>query len=87
MDAAQFLADAAAATLIRDPLAYAAVTQSGDLGGWSSRAAVHQATGMLAAQLHISIEDAFALLRSHAFATGLELTDVAAAVVERRLDL
>ena len=87
MEAAQFLADAAAATLIRDPLAYAAVTQSGDLGGWSSRAAVHQATGMLAAKLHISIDDAFALLRSHAFATGLELTDVAAAVVERRLDL
>jgi ANTAR domain/GAF domain len=87
MDAAQFLADAAAATLIRDPLASAAVTQSGDIGGWSSRAAVHQATGMLAAQLHVSIDDAFALLRAHAFATGLDLADVAAAVVERRLDL
>ncbi len=42
---------------------------------------------MLAGKLRIGIDDAFALLRSHAFAAGLELTDVAAAVVEHRLDL
>jgi len=42
---------------------------------------------MLASRLHISVDDAFALLRSQAFATGVELADVAAAVVERRLDL
>jgi hypothetical protein len=87
LDNAQFLADAAAAALIRDPLAFAAYTSSAEPGGWSSRAQVHQASGMLASKLHISIDDAFALLRSHAFAAGLELTEVAAAVVERRLDL
>lgn len=87
LDSAQFLADAAAAALIRDPLAFAAYTTSADPGGWSSRAQVHQATGMPAGKLHISIDDAFALLRSHAFAAGLELADVAAAVVEHRLDL
>jgi hypothetical protein len=87
LDSAQFLADAAAAALIRDPLAFAAYTLSADAGGWSSRAQVHQASGMLAGKLHISIDDAFALLRSHAFASGMDLTEVAAAVVERRLDL
>jgi hypothetical protein len=87
LDSAQFLADAAAAALIRDPLAFAAYTTSADPGGWSSRAQIHQASGMLASKLHISIDDAFALLRSHAFTAGTELTEVAAAVVERRLDL
>jgi hypothetical protein len=87
LDVAQFLADAAAAALIRDPLAFAAYTTSADPGGWSSRAQIHQASGMLAGKLHISIEDASALLRSHAFTAGIELTEVAAAVVERRIDL
>lgn len=91
LDSAQFLADAVAAALIRDPLAFAAFTTTVGIddagGGWSSRAQVHQASGMLASKLHISIGDALALLRSHAFAVGLELADVAAAVVDRRLDL
>jgi hypothetical protein len=87
LEAAQFLADAAAAALIRDPLAFAAYTTFAEPGGWSSRAQIHQATGMLASRLHISVDDAFALLRSHAFTAGIELAAVAAAVVERRLDL
>jgi hypothetical protein len=87
MDAARLLADAAASTLIRDPLAFAWVPDAGDGGGWASRAVVHQATGMLVGTLRISVEDALAILRSHAFANGLELTEVAKAVVERRLDL
>jgi AmiR/NasT family two-component response regulator len=87
LDNAQFLADAAAAALIRDPLAFAAYTTSAESGGWSSRAQIHQASGMLASKLHISVDDAFVLLRSHAFTAGIELSDVAAAVVERKLDL
>jgi GAF domain/ANTAR domain len=87
IDAAQFLADAAAGALIRDPLAFADYATSADLVGWSSRAQIHQASGLLAGKLHISVDDAFALLRSHAFTAGLELAQVAAAVVERRLDL
>jgi len=46
---------------------------------------VHQATGMVAAQLDVGIEDAFARLRARAFADGRGLTDVAADVVARRL--
>jgi len=87
IESAQFLADAAAAALIRDPLAFAAYATSADVGGWSSRAQIHQASGLLAGKLHISIDDALALLRSHAFTAGLELAEVAAAVVERKLDL
>jgi hypothetical protein len=87
MDTAQFLADAAASTLIRDPLAVTMTAGPGEVSGWSSRAVVHQATGMLVGTLRISVEDALAILRSHAFATGTELTVVARAVVERSLDL
>ncbi len=46
---------------------------------------VHQATGMVAAQLDVGIDDAFARLRAKAFADGRGLTDVAADVVARRL--
>jgi len=83
-DAAQSLADAAAAILLTDPLAFA---ESANAGSWSSRAVVHQATGMLIAQLAIDPEAALAILRSHAFACGADLQQVARAVVDRKLDL
>lgn len=49
------------------------------------RMVVHQATGMIAAQLHISVTDALARLRSHAYAHGRPIEDVAAQVVARTL--
>jgi hypothetical protein len=52
-----------------------------------SRAAVHQATGMLVAQLGVGIDEAFARLRAHAFAEGRSLTEVADDIVARRLRL
>ena len=88
LEAAQFLADAAAAALIRDPLAFAAYTTIRRIrrlvitGRRSTRR-----PECWPAELHISVDDAFALLRSHAFTAGIELAEVAAAVVERRLDL
>ncbi|MDN5855110.1 MAG: GAF and ANTAR domain-containing protein [Actinomycetia bacterium] len=48
-------------------------------------AVVHQATGMVTAQLGISAKDAFARLRAHAFAEHRLLHDVAGDVVSRRL--
>jgi hypothetical protein len=84
IDAVQFLADALAANLLRDP---AALAEMADASAWSSRAVVHQATGMLVAQLGVDIDDALAVLRSHAFATSTHLADVARAVVERKLNL
>ena len=50
-----------------------------------SRAAVHQATGMISVQLGVSLEEAFVRLRAHAFASNAALGDVAAEVVGRRL--
>jgi GAF domain-containing protein len=49
------------------------------------RLEVHQATGMVRAQLDIPIEEAFVRLRARAFATGRPLADVAKGVVERRI--
>jgi hypothetical protein len=54
-------------------------------GSWNDRAEVHQATGMILAQLDVSAQDAFVRLRAHAFATGRPLADVARDVVARRL--
>ncbi|PRY70554.1 ANTAR domain-containing protein [Glaciihabitans tibetensis] len=54
--------------------------------GRASRREVHQATGMVLAQLGVSADDAALLLRAHAFATGRSVRDVATDVVERRLD-
>jgi len=50
-----------------------------------SRREVHQATGMVLAQLDISAADAAMLLKAHAFSTGRSVNDIAADVIERRL--
>ena len=84
---AQVLADAIADMLVNDPMAYAAASDPRQGGGWSARANVHQAAGIVAAQLGTSIADALALLRSYAFATDSVLHEVATDVVESRLDL
>ncbi|MDD9371006.1 MAG: GAF and ANTAR domain-containing protein [Acidimicrobiales bacterium] len=46
---------------------------------------VHQASGMVAVQLEVSVGHALARLRGHAFADGRTLKDVADDVVNRRL--
>jgi hypothetical protein len=51
------------------------------------RTEVHLATGMIKAQLGISIEDAFARMRAYAFAHDLLIEEVAHDVVQRRLRL
>jgi hypothetical protein len=51
-----------------------------------SRREVHQASGMVSAQLDITVEDALLVLRGHAFATSKPLREIAADVVSRRLD-
>lgn len=45
---------------------------------------VHQAAGMVSAQLEVSIAQALVRLRAHTFATGCALDDVASDVVARR---
>jgi hypothetical protein len=53
--------------------------------GWSHRAVVHQATGMVAAQLDVALADALARLRARAFALDRSIYDVSTDVVARRL--
>jgi hypothetical protein len=50
-----------------------------------SFAQVHQATGMVQVQMGVSTEEAFLLVRAHAFASGRSVTDIARDVVQRRL--
>jgi hypothetical protein len=82
-ESAQFLADAVGAALLRDP-----IPREGDLGEgmWSTRAELHQATGMVIAQLHIPAEDALAILRAHAYAHDTNLADIAHQVISRQID-
>ncbi len=81
-DQAQFLADAIGAALTKDapPL-----ESELDIGPWSARSEIHQATGMVLAQLRISADDAMALLRAHAFSHNLTLAEVADHITSRRL--
>jgi hypothetical protein len=50
-----------------------------------NQAEVHQATGMIVAQLSVTAEEAFARLRAHAYAHDRRLGDVAREVIQRRL--
>jgi hypothetical protein len=50
------------------------------------RREVHQATGMVQAQLDVSATDAFARLRAYAYTSGRPLADIARDVVGRHLD-
>jgi GAF domain/ANTAR domain len=65
----------------------------GDGSGWlhdgwpDDHAQVYQATGMVSAQRGVGLEEALALLRAYAFANERALSEVAAAVVGRRLRL
>ena len=52
---------------------------------WGGRMEIHQATGMVLAQLDVTATDAFARLRAYAFLEHRLLGDVARDVVARRL--
>ncbi|MCL3862387.1 GAF and ANTAR domain-containing protein [Actinotalea sp. K2] len=82
LDNAGFLAGAVGAALLYD----SSPPAPGDGTGWSDQAEVHQATGMVVAQLGIAVPDALAILRAHAFALDVTLSQVARAVVARDLD-
>lgn len=78
---AALLADLATLTLL------ARVERAGPDGVASavSYAEVNVATGMLAAQLRIGLEEAFTRLRAHAFAEGRSVLDTARDVMARRI--
>ncbi|MGB9012243.1 MAG: ANTAR domain-containing protein, partial [Aeromicrobium sp.] len=52
----------------------------------SSMAVVHQATGMVVAQVGVHQDDAVALLRAQAFFQNTTLEDVATQVIQRSIN-
>jgi hypothetical protein len=56
-----------------------------DTGNAYSRRIVHQATGMVLAQLHLSPDDARLVIQGHAFATDRSMMDVAQDVIDGRI--
>ena len=50
-----------------------------------SRREIHQATGMVIAQLDVTADDATLLLRAHAFSRDRSVREIASDIVERRL--
>lgn len=52
---------------------------------WFSRVKIHQAAGIVVAQLSVPVDDAMALLRAHAYASGEALAAVAEKVLAREL--
>jgi hypothetical protein len=53
---------------------------------WGERSQIHQATGMIVAQVGVRTEDALALLRGQAFARNATLIEVAHDIVGRRIN-
>ena len=79
------LASVAARHVLRRALDDMDGIEDGMAGGLFSRREQHQASGMVAAQLQISVDDALVVLRGHAYATGRSVRVVAADVVARRV--
>lgn len=65
---------------------HAGAEQERVAGRWSRRE-VHQASGMLAAQTGVRVDDALLLLRAFAHTSGRTVRELAADVVARRIDL
>ncbi|MCU1450680.1 MAG: hypothetical protein JWP02_2850 [Acidimicrobiales bacterium] len=78
---------AVATALLVDAQAGAAPGElaEGLAGEWRHRARVHQATGMVAAQLGVDLAEGVARLRGAAFGAGRSVYDVAVDVVDRRI--
>jgi hypothetical protein len=79
---AEALAQALARTVLRSAIDREA---AGADEGPHSRRLIHQATGMVIAQLRVSPDDAELLIRGHAFATGEPMRAVAERIIARDL--
>jgi len=86
LDRVAFLANAIGAALLTDAPDLPENQQPQIGGSWSSRAVVHQATGMVMEQVAVTPEDALALLRGHAYALETDINDVATRVVDRTIN-
>ncbi|MGB3438611.1 MAG: GAF and ANTAR domain-containing protein [Actinophytocola sp.] len=78
------LADAATDTIFDDVHGVAPLTLPGLV---DIQAEVHQATGMVAVDMRVSLAEALLRIRGHAFAHHMTLVQVAKEIIERRLRL
>lgn len=85
MENTTFLLNAVGAALVVDAHEHK-TTDDIFTGAWSSRAVIHQATGMVVAQLRLPPEDALTLIRGHAYALAIELHEVAEQIVGREIN-
>lgn len=83
---ATVLASVASRHLLRRALDDVENDEAGIADGPYSRREMHQASGMVAAQLSIGVDDALLVLRGRAFSTDCSVGEVAADVVARRLN-
>ena len=81
---ALLLADEATDTIFDDVHGVAPLTLSGLV---DIQAEVHQATGMVAVEMRVSLAEALLRIRGHAFARHMTLSEVAKEIIERRLRL
>jgi len=84
---AELLANVAARQVLRRTLAAQEISSEKVDNERYSRRVVHQATGMVLAQLNLSAADALLVIHGHAFSSDRTVREVAADVVARRLDL
>ena len=80
------LAGLAARQILQQALAEAGSDYEEDVGNPFSRRLIHQATGMVLAQLGVDAADARLVIQGHAFAAGRSMMEVAQDILERRLD-
>jgi hypothetical protein len=82
--AARFLGATIGTALLQDPHIDQPDQVSREV--WAVRSQIHQATGMIVAQIGVQTEDAMALLRGQAFARNTSLLEVARDIVARRIN-
>ena len=82
----QALADAATIGILQERNVREQIDVAGQLqGALNSRIVIEQAKGVVAEQQHVSMEDAFAMLRGYSRSSRVPLSDVARAVIHRSL--
>ena len=86
VEEASKLARIAATQVLRMALASRSPDEWDSLSGSYSRREVHQATGMVTAQLGVNVDNALLIIRGHAYSTGAPVREIAGDIVAGRLD-
>lgn len=81
---AALLADAVGRRVLREALSASSGEDDMDTNP-RTRRAVHQATGVVLAQLDLTPDDALLMIQAHAFATGRSMMDIAGEIVAGRV--